>query len=197
MSLEKRRRVVDDPVVIRALAHPLRLKLRELIGREGALTAAQAARVLGISQALASHHLRQLAKYGFVEQAPASDNRERPWRVTATSFSWGPAVAEAEGSAAADVLEQIVAQRALANLEGWQRRRGGEDAVWRDNSGIGQSLVYLTADELAELRRGLDALIDPLVARRPLGDAGARPKGARPVDLTIICTPVEATPSGG
>ncbi|GAA2376967.1 helix-turn-helix domain-containing protein [Dactylosporangium salmoneum] len=184
--------LVSDPVAIRALAHPLRLKLRELIGREGPMTAAQAARELGVSQALASHHLRQLAKYGFVEQAEAADNRERPWRVTATSYSW-----DAGAGLAADALEQLVAQRAVGNLAEWQRRRGEEEPVWRDNTGIGQSLVYLTADEMAELRQALDALIDPLVARRRLGDAAARPEGARPVDLTIICTPLPPTRSGG
>lgn len=49
------------------------------------MTAADAGRRLGISQALASHHLRQLAKYGFVEAAPGRDNRERPWRTASTS----------------------------------------------------------------------------------------------------------------
>src|SRR6266508_5249556 len=87
MSLESvgKRRILDDPVVIRALAHPLRLKLHALVGRDGPTTAAEAARQLGISQALASHHLHQLARYGFVEPAPAADGRERPWRITATS----------------------------------------------------------------------------------------------------------------
>ncbi|WP_238014632.1 helix-turn-helix domain-containing protein [Dactylosporangium sp. AC04546] len=188
------KRVIDDPVAIRAMAHPLRLKLRELVGREGSVTAAQAARELGVSQALASHHLRQLAKYGFVEQAPAADNRERPWRITFTSYSWEPTVAT---STAADLLEQLVAQRALDQLADWQRRRGGDDTVWRDNTGLGQSLLYLTADEMVELRRALDALIEPLVARRPIGDPSALPAGARPVDLTIICTPLPPTASGG
>ena len=63
MSLESNpaRRVVTDPLALRALAHPLRLKIWGLVGREGRLTAADAARQLSISQALASHHLRQLA----------------------------------------------------------------------------------------------------------------------------------------
>src|SRR6266704_347145 len=82
----------------RALAHPLRLKLHTLVGREGSVTAAQAARELGISQALASHHLRQLAKYGFIERADAGDERERPWRVTATSYSWEAAATDLEGA---------------------------------------------------------------------------------------------------
>lgn len=200
MSLESRhgRRLLDDPVVIRALAHPLRLKLHGLIGREGPMTAAQAARELGISQALASHHLRQLGKYGFVEQAPAADNRERPWRITATSYSWQPAVHDAEASAAADVLELLFAERAVDNLARWQQRRADEvDPRLRDNSGIGQNLLYLTPDELVELRAAVDAVITPLVERRRLGDVAARPEGAIPVDLTVICVPLPPTASGG
>src|SRR5438034_2205715 len=117
MSLEKdprRSRLLDDPLAIRAMAHPVRLDLQSLLGREGPMTAAQAARCLGISQALASHHLRQLAKYGFVEPADAPDNRERPWQRTAQGFSWE--VRNPETAAAADVLEQMLAERAVAQL---------------------------------------------------------------------------------
>ena len=81
----QRWRLLDDPLVIRALAHPLRLDLMSIIGRLGQATTADAARELGISHGLASHHLRQLAKYGFVEHAAGKDNRERPWRLAATS----------------------------------------------------------------------------------------------------------------
>src|SRR3984885_274265 len=84
----ERFRLLDDPVAIRALAHPLRLELMSITGHAGQITTADAARELGISHGLASHHLRQLAKYGFVRQSAGRDNRERPWRLTATSMSW-------------------------------------------------------------------------------------------------------------
>ena len=85
MSLESsgERRVIGDPLALRALAHPLRLKLHALVGREGSITAAEAARQLGVSQALASHHLRQLAKYGYVEEAEGGTGRRRPWKRVA------------------------------------------------------------------------------------------------------------------
>jgi DNA-binding transcriptional ArsR family regulator len=193
----KGQRILDDPVVIRALAHPLRLKLHQLVGREGAMTAAQAARALDISQALASHHLRQLAKYGFVEPAEAGDHRERPYRRTRRGFSWENAVKDPEGAAAADVLEQLLAERAVDQLVAWQRRRGEADPRWRDNTGLGQHLVYLTPDEMLEVRAQLDALLGRLVERRPTGDPAARPPGAVPVDITIIAVPVPPTPNGG
>ncbi|MBS2540120.1 helix-turn-helix transcriptional regulator, partial [Catenulispora sp. NF23] len=105
--------VLDDPTVIRAVAHPIRLDLMELMGREGRLTTADAARELGISHGLASHHLRQLAKYGFVEPVEGKDNRERPWRLVFTSQRIQGTDADADLADAADVYERIAAVRAV------------------------------------------------------------------------------------
>src|SRR3954471_7410443 len=116
MSLEKdprRSRLLNDPLAIRAMAHPVRLDLQSLLGREGPMTAAEAARRLGISQALASHHLRQLAKYGYVEPADAGDNRERPWRVTHTSSRMEPGDS-AEAWEATEALERFFVERSGA-----------------------------------------------------------------------------------
>jgi DNA-binding MarR family transcriptional regulator len=198
MSLESRHppRILDDPVAIRALAHPLRIKLHELVGRQGPTTAAQAARQLGVSQALASHHLRQLAKYGFVEPADSTNQRDHPWQVTATSHAL-PRAERDEISAAVDVLDRLVAERGIEHLMAWHRRRDQYDPRWQRHAGVGQSLVYLTVEEFAALHRALDALISPLVERRRLGDHAARPDGAQPVNLTLIGVPVEPTDSGG
>src|SRR5215472_3724053 len=123
MSLEsdqprgQRRRLLDDPRNMRALAHPLRLELQSIVGRSGKITAADAARELGISHALASHHLRQLAKYGFVEQAG--------------------------GAAALSVLEQVTAERAVEDLIDWHERRADWSEDWRRHAGVGRSTLYL------------------------------------------------------
>ena len=200
MSLESAgRRVVGDALALRALAHPLRLKLHALVGREGTITAAEAARQLGVSQALASHHLRQLAKYGYVEPAEAGDNRERPWRVTHTSNAFAPEKSDdpAEAWEAAEALERFLVERAGAQLADWQQRRGDADPGWAEHTGIGQNLVYLTLDEMADLHRAWDELVTPLVRRRPIGDAAARPADAVPVDVTLIAVPLRPTASGG
>lgn len=193
MSLEsvddpRRRRLLDDPLAIRAMAHPVRLDLQALLGKEGPLTAADAARRLGISQALASHHLRQLAKYDFVEPAPGKDNRERPWRLVSTSQSWRDAKLNPEAAAAADVLEQLLAERALGALADWQQRRPDEPEVWRENSGIGHTGIYLTGDELAELEEQISGLLKRYVDERPIDDKSTRPPGSRLVDITRIVT---------
>jgi DNA-binding transcriptional ArsR family regulator len=204
MSLEsdpdrpkQRWRLLDDPVTIRALAHPLRHDLMSIIGRLGKATTADAARELGISHGLASHHLRQLAKYGFVEQVAGKDHRERPWRLVATSYSWGRARDTAEGSAAVDVLEQLTAERAVEALLDWQRRRARWPAGWQDHAGLGESTVWLTQAELAEITDAMDALLMRYVNERPLDDLASRPEGSVPVTFTLFALPGEPPGNAG
>ena len=199
MSLESERherRIIADPLALRALAHPLRIKLHALVGREGTVTAAEAARQLGVSQALASHHLRQLAKYGYVEPAEAGDNRERPWRVTHTSNRFEPGTS-LEAWEATETLERSLVERLATQLADWQQRRDGADPGWVEHTGVSQNLIYLTVDEMAELHRAWDELITPLVRRRPLGEPSTRPPGALPVDVTLVAVPLRPTASGG
>jgi DNA-binding transcriptional ArsR family regulator len=188
------RRTYTDPVALRALAHPIRLRLHALVGREGNLTAADAARQLGISHGLASHHLRQLAKYGFVEEAESTDGRARPWRVTSTSYDVGPADEDARG--AADLLQRLAVQRAEQELGTWQTRRDPEDPM-AGLAGARTGLLYLTPTELEELLAAWSALVLPLVDRRPIGQHQDRPADAIPVGYTLVTVPLERTEQGG
>ena len=192
----QRRRLLDDPRSIRALAHPLRLDLWSVVGRSGRITTADAARVLGVSHGLASHHLHQLAKYGYIEQVSGADNRERPWRLTATSLSHKGIEDKPGGAGAVAVYEQVVAERALASFLDWQQRRAGWGADWREHAGIGRSTVYLTQPELAGLITAFDAMITDYVEQRPLDDLTARPPGSVPVDFTMLVVPREPLAEG-
>lgn len=73
---------VEDPRILRAIAHPVRNRILGELSAAGHLRAADVAEVLGIPANQASFHLRQLAKYGLVELAPelARDGRDRVWR---------------------------------------------------------------------------------------------------------------------
>jgi predicted ArsR family transcriptional regulator len=192
----QRWRVLDDPLAIRALAHPLRMDLMTIIHRLGRATTADAAREAGISHGLASHHLRQLAKYGFVEQVAGKDNRERPWRLVATSYRWGDNLAASPaGAAAADLLEQVLVERALSEFLDWQQRRLSWPASWRERADLRQSTFYLTEAQFTEITTALDALLRRYADETPdLDDLAARPPGAVAVDFTIITTPAARQP---
>src|SRR5271156_1470969 len=190
----QRWRLIDDPVAIRALAHPLRHELMSIIGRLGRATTADAARELGISHGLASPHLRQLAQYGCVEQVKGKDHRERPWRLVATSYNWSEATATAEGSTAVDVLEQVFAERALEAFLGWQQRRKNWPQAWQKHTGLGVSNVYLTQAELAEIADAFDAVLTRYINERPIDDVAARPAGSVPVNFTLFTVPESVPP---
>lgn len=75
--------LLRDPRVLRALAHPIRNQILGIFNAVGPLRAADVAEELGIAPNLASFHLRQLAKYGLIQEAPeaARDKRDRVWKL--------------------------------------------------------------------------------------------------------------------
>jgi hypothetical protein len=185
----QRRRLLDDPRSMRALAHPLRLELQVIVGRAGRITTADAARQLGISHGLASHHLHQLAKYGFVEQVSGTDNRERPWQLVSTSTSYQGLEDKPGGAAAVQAFEQVAAERTIESFLDWQERRANWSARWREHSGIGRNGIYLTEDELAGLVTDIENLMLRYIEERPIDDLESRPPGAVPVEITTFVIP--------
>ena len=169
---------------MRALAHPLRLDLIELLGALGPATAAECGRRVGTSQASCSFHLRQLAKYGFVEEAPPrGDGRERPWRLTDLEQSWS-----SDAGAAADQLERVFVEREAARILDWIERSGTEPEEWRGAGFLGGMTVPLAAGELRPVAEQLRAVLEPYVAR--LGDPATWPADARLVRVLLSGTPL-------
>lgn len=165
----------------RAYAHPMRLALVGLLRREGPLTATRAAELHGESTGSTSRHLRQLAKYGIVEEAGGGRGREKPWRPAATFFEWPGAAATPELAAATGLLETVVAERYFDDLTRWLEVKPAEPQEWQKAALFGDYLVYLTAHELAEIGLAYRSLLDRFVPR--LENPGLRPPGSRPVTV--------------
>ena len=73
-----RLRNIDDAQLLRAMTHPLRLRLLGTLIKDGPATASELARRLGESSGATSYHLRILAKYVFIEDdAERNRGRER------------------------------------------------------------------------------------------------------------------------
>jgi hypothetical protein len=181
---------VTDPTAMRALAHPLRLSLIELLGALGPSTAAQCARHLDSTQASCSFHLRQLAKYGFVEKAsPSGDAREHPWQLTDVEQSW-----PADGGPAADELERVFVQREADRILAWRAKAGGQPEHWSGASFVGGATVPMTAAELESVRGQLRAVLEPYIAR--LSDRSDWPANHRFIRVLIAGTPVSHLDEG-
>jgi DNA-binding transcriptional ArsR family regulator len=186
-------RELTDPRSLRAMAHPTRLDLLELLAREGELTATEAGNLLGLSPANCSFHLRQLAKYGFVEEAPGASGRHRPWRTVGLSHRWSGASGSPAADQAAQTLSQIVLERVTLRLAEWLANQDEEPAEWRDAAFGTYSILYLTPAELDQLSTRVQELTLPLLGR--ISDRSTRPAGFRAVSFLAAAHPVEPTPS--
>jgi DNA-binding transcriptional ArsR family regulator len=176
---------ISDPKAIRALAHPLRLDVLQLLGASGPATAAQCARALGTSQASCSFHLRQLAKYGFAEDAgPGSDRRERRWRAVPARLSIRGG---AGGEAVQRQVRQIVAERDVQAILDYLGRPEGASPEWEHKAGIVTAMAVLSPDEAAALKEKWLELLAPYAVRAD----GRQPRsGQRPVRYFMSAIPL-------
>ncbi|WP_433664153.1 winged helix-turn-helix domain-containing protein [Nocardia sp. CA-128927] len=181
---------LTDPRALRAYAHPTRLALVGLLRREGPMTATQAADAIGESVASCSFHLRQLAKYGLVEEAGGGRGREKPWRATAMFTSWDTSSADPAAAAATEALELAVAERYFELMARWVQTRAEEPAAWQEAARFGDTVLHLTVAELRELGDKFQELVQPYLER--LDDASKRPAQSRPVSLLQLAFPVDA-----
>jgi len=142
---------LTDPRALRALAHPTRLKLVGLLRHAGSLTATQAGERIGESAASCSFHLRQLAKWGLVEEAGGGRGRERPWRATARTTTWkvtAPELAEPASVLSSIILRDQTAKllRSIDELPQWP-------TAWQEAYQLADKEITLSPRQLEELGR--------------------------------------------
>ncbi|WP_055699828.1 MULTISPECIES: winged helix-turn-helix domain-containing protein [Streptomyces] len=159
--------------------HEVRTALLDLLAEVGTVTATEAASRLGYSSGLCSFHLRQLARHGYIEEAPHSGGRARPWRLRRRT-------AAAEGAAE----EQFGDLARGLEDESWQRwlaQRDAAPAEWRHDEAF-SAIAYLTPEEMSRVADVVRRALAPYQDReqRPL----ARPDGARPVALITRLFPL-------
>lgn len=165
-------KVTEHLVRSGALAeHAVRTALLELLAELGTLTSTEAAARLGLSSGLCSFHLRQLARYGLIEEAPAGDGRARPWRLPRTEAQAEPPAREDEFGELARGLEDESHRR-------WLARRSEAPAEWQRDEAF-SAVVHLTPAEMAAVGEEVRRILARYRDRE--ADPAVRPAGARPV----------------
>ena len=164
------------------------MALVALLRRDGPQTATQAAKATGESVASCSFHLRQMAKYGLVEQAGGGRGREKPWRSTAMFTNCDPGSSDDHVAAeAAQALQLALAEQYFDLLARWLHQQSREPTEWREAAQFGDAMLYLTAAELQDLGGKIQQLALPYLER--LEDPSARPVGSRPITLLRLAFP--------
>ncbi len=127
-----------DPRILRAIAHPLRATLLYELFARGTANATTLAEAVGHPVNSVSFHLRQLAKYGLIEEATeaGADGRERWWRPSMTA---GLRVSDRElgktpeGRTSLEVFKKTVVGRWQALVARFFSSREETDEVWASN----------------------------------------------------------------
>lgn len=183
MNTHRRTDHAEEVRAIRALAHPLRLRLLDLLRFDGPSTATLLAARLDESSGATSFHLRSLARYGYIEEAPrpGSGARERWWRYRERAVTLP---AERAGDLGERGLLAEVLSREAHALDRYLAARG-QYARWDESAFFRTAALRLTPDEFERLRAALMALVD--AARR--ADAAEPPEDAAPVRLLLFGFP--------
>ncbi|MFC4057580.1 ArsR/SmtB family transcription factor [Planomonospora corallina] len=188
---------LSDPRAMRALAHPARLAILNRLRTDGAATATEVAEVVGVTPSAASYHLRMLAKYGFVEDAPArGDGRERLWRRAVGGWSVTPQADDPPGvREAKDTLIKVVREEAAAEVTRALRNLDREPPEWQEASIFMRSVLLVEAGEMKRLVERIEELLAPYLVEQRRKEGA--PEGARVSEAQISLFPrAERRPHG-
>lgn len=192
-NAEQPPRLLVNPEALRLLAQPMRLRIQAQL-RHGPANATTLARALGESTGLTSHHLRQLAKHGFIEEVPElAHGRERWWRLARVDWRVPPREEQdpemralmdeiARLELATDLREFTSAQLKLDNAAG---------EAWVDQLPYSRGVIYVTASQLKEF---FEEYIKLLNRYHPPPDR--TPPGARPVVTSFLAYPAPPAEKG-
>jgi DNA-binding transcriptional ArsR family regulator len=113
--------ILDKPEQLKALGHPLRVRVLEMLGQEGdwQLTNRELAQRLGVDPGHLHFHVRMLLKAGLIELADTNGRgREKPYRAVAKVFRIAPELLAAGGASdiQAAMIDQV--QRAHGHYSG-------------------------------------------------------------------------------
>ncbi len=149
--------LILDARSMRAVAHPLRIRIMGILRLEGPQTSTTLATKLGLNSGATSYHLRQLADHGLILEAPElGTGRERWWRVPTRSTYMDRAHLDEEG-----IEVSATYLRAIGLYYAEHLQRAIEEAVvqpeeWRPATTFSDYAFCLTPEEanrmLTELR---------------------------------------------
>ncbi len=156
-----------DSGALRALAHPLRVRIYDILSQYGPQTASSLAELLGESSGSTSYHLRALAKHDLIrEAADRGVGRERWWErpIGGISFANPDAMTTPAGRAATQVvMNEFLRGRNEQLLDFVNRGIRGEDAIWEEGTLISTATTRLTPAQSKDLAARIVALIDEAV----------------------------------
>ncbi|MYR45846.1 helix-turn-helix domain-containing protein [Streptomyces sp. SID5910] len=193
MPKQDANRPITDLGTLKALAHPLRMKLYRGLCVSRTATASQLADQVDEAVSLVSYHLRKLAEHGLIEEArpQSADGRERWWQPASEGVT-------IRGETFRDAPERAAAHLAATRLFHDQRtdmyrryldERSTWGPEWNSAAPDTEALLRLTPAELAELRGELIALARKYDEKGRAAEAAGDTEGRENVALHVYGFP--------
>ncbi|KAA9110423.1 winged helix-turn-helix domain-containing protein [Microbacterium rhizomatis] len=187
--LDRNDRILDAGA-LRALAHPLRVQIYDILSQYGPQTASSLASLTGESSGATSYHLRALAKHDLIREVDGRGTaRERWWErpVGGVSFANPEAMKTPSGRAATQVvMTEFLNRRHQQLMQYAARGLQSEPEDWQDGSLISTANARLTSAQMQELAEKLQALLDETVGKY----RDQRGEGVRPVTMHVDVFPL-------
>jgi DNA-binding transcriptional ArsR family regulator len=180
-----------DRPALAMLAHPLRARLLDELRVSGPATATTLAAALQTNSGATSYHLRKLAQVALVVDSGEGGGRRRLWRASTESRprDEGPDDPDdGDGRAALAWLARDYLQHFTDRAEQWLDSQSGWPVDWRDQVGLSDHLVQVTAAQLSALRADLAEVLERY--RR----VGAGNPNAKRVSVYLCPLPVDRPP---
>jgi DNA-binding MarR family transcriptional regulator len=176
---------ISDVGMLKAFAHPRRQAILQRLSQDGPATSATLARDLGWNTGATSYHLRELARYGMVEELPErSHGRERWWRQVPRDLRF-PRRSQ-QTAELREIIDEMNRLGFSADLEAFTRMQAEADLEggWGDAFPYSRGTIRVTLDELAAFFEEYIALLKRY--QRAAEDA---PDGSRLVLTRFLAFP--------
>ncbi|GIF53334.1 ArsR family transcriptional regulator [Asanoa ferruginea] len=169
-------RIITEVDELKAVTHPLRVRMLGALRADGPATATELARRFDTDTGTTSYHLRKLARFKFVEEAEQRDGRERRWQASEPTTSWDSAALSvtAEGRAAVSVMRRHQLAALDRTISAYDAAQTDLPQEWVGAAGMSDLPATLTPRSLHALEERVIALIDEFVAA-DAGEPDARP----------------------
>ena len=148
---------------LRALGHPLRMRIFDILSQHGPQTSSTLAELTGESSGSTSYHLRILAKQDLIREIPErSAGRERWWERPKGSTSFGD-TEDTRTPAGRAALQAATAEfhrlRTDELIDFFTRRVYREPEEWREAASSYSTTAKMTPAQLTELGARISALV--------------------------------------
>jgi DNA-binding transcriptional ArsR family regulator len=158
-----------EPGALKALAHPLRVRIYDLLSERGPQTASTLAELIGETSGATSYHLRALAAQDLIREVPDRGTaRERWWERPKGRINLpGPsdATTPASRAAAQIVTAEFMRLRHQTLMDYLNRPESEQAEGWQDAGLVMTTMLDITPEQMAEVSRQLSDVVDAAIER--------------------------------